>query len=99
MSTNPSEALSFEQSLARLEQIVRELEDSQLGLDAALGCYEQGVKLIKDCHSRLQTAEQRILLLTGVEDDQPVLQPFKHEATARNLAAPRIRRKSDNPPE
>jgi exodeoxyribonuclease VII small subunit len=98
MNESPSQELTFEQSLAQLDQIVRDLEDAQLGLEDALGRYEQGVRLIKECHARLQTAEQRILLVTGVEEGQPVLQPFKHEASApaRGAAASRIRRKPDD---
>src|SRR5437868_13987064 len=100
MTENPSEELTFEQSLTQLELIVRELEDGSLGLDEALARYELGVRLIKECHARLQQAEQRILLVTGVEEGQPVLQPFKHEATApaRPSPAPRLRRKNEEPP-
>src|SRR5881398_2916844 len=98
MPENPSDALSFEQSLAQLEQIVRDLEDAQLGLDDALARYEQGVRLIKECHAHLQQAEQRILLLTGIEEGTPVLQPFKHEATATAKPVPRLRRKPDESP-
>ena len=74
------------------------LEDGRLDLDDALSRYERGVGLIKDCHARLRQAEQRILLLTGVDDvGQPLLQPFQHEATAAVKAEParRIRRKPD----
>ena len=100
MTESPSEELTFEQSLIQLEQIVRDLEDAQLGLDDALGRYELGVRLIKECHARLQQAEQRILLLTGVDDGQPVLQPFKHEASApaRTPPAPRRRNGEDTIP-
>jgi exodeoxyribonuclease VII small subunit len=94
----PPDELSFEQALAQLEQIVRDLEDAPLGLDDSLARYEQGVRLIKECHARLQQAEQRILLLTGVEDGQPLLQPFRHEATAPARPAARPRRKNDEPP-
>jgi exodeoxyribonuclease VII small subunit len=74
---------TFEESLLELERMVRELEDGQLGLEDALARYEQGVGLIKSCCQQLQQAEQRILLLTGVgEEQKPILQPFKHEATA-----------------
>jgi len=74
---------TFEQSLIELERMVRELEDGRLGLDEALARYEQGVGLIKYCYSQLRQAEQRIQLLTGADDPgQPILQPFKHEATA-----------------
>ena len=96
--SSPFDELTFEQSLARLEQIVRSLEDAQLGLDEALAQYEQGVGLIKRCQGQLRQAEQRILLVTGVEDDQPVLQPFKHEATATKAPAARRKKAEDNGP-
>ncbi len=74
---------TFEESLLELERMVRELEDGRLGLEDALARYEQGVGLIKGCYQQLRQAEQRILLLTGVDEErQPILQPFKHEATA-----------------
>jgi exodeoxyribonuclease VII small subunit len=87
----------FEESLALLEGVVRDLEDGQLGLDEALARYEQGVALIKQCQAQLRQAEQRILLLTGMEGDgQPILQPFKHEATARLASSPSRRKRSDD---
>ena len=74
----------FEESLADLEQVVRDLEDGGLGLDDALARYEQGIGLLRACHSQLQGAEQKILQLTRVEPDgQPVLHPFRHEASVR----------------
>lgn len=89
MSELLPEGLTFEQSLLELERAVRELEDGRLGLDEALSRYEQGITLIKRCYGQLKQAEQRIVLLTGTDENgQPVLQPFKHEPTAR----PEIRR-------
>lgn len=74
---------TFEESLLELERMVKELEDGRLGLEDALARYEQGVGLIKACYQQLRQAEQRILLLTGIDEEaQPILQPFKHEATA-----------------
>src|SRR5947209_8487245 len=90
--------LSFEDALVALERTVRELEEGQLGLDDALARYEQGVGLIKSCYAQLRDAEQRILQLTGVDESgQPVLQPFRHEATApvRPEAVRRGRKKLD----
>ncbi|HEV3023949.1 MAG TPA: exodeoxyribonuclease VII small subunit, partial [Pirellulales bacterium] len=59
--------------------------------------YEQGVGLVRRCYAQLRTAEQKILVLSGTDEEQPILQPFKHEATG---AAPpeanrRIRKKTD----
>jgi exodeoxyribonuclease VII small subunit len=91
MNEAHGEPRTFEESLLELERMVRELEDGRLGLDEALARYEQGVGLIKACHQQLRQAEQRILLLTASEDaGQPILQPFKHEATA--LAKGDVRR-------
>jgi exodeoxyribonuclease VII small subunit len=89
--------LSFEESLIELERTVRELEDGRLGLEDALSSYERGVGLIKKCYNQLRQAEQRILLLTGTDEaGQPLLQPFKHEATApARGAASRLRKKPE----
>lgn len=82
MSDKLSDRLTFEQALMELERIVHELEDSQTGLEEALNRYERGVGLIKQCHSQLREAEQRILQLTSVDETgQPVLKPFEHAAT------------------
>ncbi len=78
----PSNDLAFEDALAQLEAIVRELEDGNAGLDDSLSNYERGIALIKQCHAQLRQAEQKILLLTESEEGEAVLQPFKHESTA-----------------
>ena len=84
MSELPDERADIEETLLGAGAAVAgELEDGRLGLEDALARYEQGVGLIKSCHRQLRQAEQRILPLTGVdEEQQPILQPFKHEATA-----------------
>jgi exodeoxyribonuclease VII small subunit len=100
MSDSPPENLNFEQSLTELDQIVRDLEDGQLGLEDALARYEAGVGLLKRCYAQLRQAEQRILQLTGVDaEGQPVTQPFEHTATAEaaKLEIKRRRKKGDEP--
>lgn len=56
----PETEQSFEKALARLEEIVRELESGTGNLEASLGCYEEGVKLARYCLERLSAAELRI---------------------------------------
>lgn len=100
MSDSPSEVLTFEQSLAKLDLIVRDLEDGQLGLEEALGRYEAGVGLLKHCYAQLRQAEQRILLLTGTDaDGRPLTEPFEHTATVdtANTDSKSRRRKDDEP--
>jgi exodeoxyribonuclease VII small subunit len=82
MSEASSECVKFEDALAELERIVRELEDGETSLEQSLTRYEQGVALLRNCYQQLQQAEQRILLLTGQgEDGAPILKPFAHSAT------------------
>jgi exodeoxyribonuclease VII small subunit len=88
---------SFEESLAELERMVRELEDGRLGLDESLARYEQGVRLIKRCTEQLREAEHRILMVTGMDENgRPILQPFQHEATAVTCAEPARRPRKIN---
>gem|GEM_PF-1358962 len=101
MTEPPDNPLTFEQALAELDQIVRDLEDGQLGLEDALARYEKGIGLLKGCHAQLRQAEQRILLLTGLDaDGQAVTQPFEHTATAESgKTETKKRRKKDEGPE
>ena len=74
---------TFEQSIADLEQIVRDLEDGQTGLEEALARYEAGVALLRRCYGQLKSAEQRIVLLAGLDNDgKPITRPFEHTASA-----------------
>jgi exodeoxyribonuclease VII small subunit len=83
MNESDNENVKFEDALAELERIVRELEDGQTGLEQSLARYEQGVVLLRNCYQQLQQAEQRILALTGQsEEGAPILKPFAHAATA-----------------
>ncbi len=82
MPEQPADSLTFEQALADLERIVRELEDGKTGLEEALARYEQGMALLRRCYSQLRQAEQRILELTGVDaNGNPVTKPFDHRAS------------------
>ena len=67
VKTRNAEGPSFEEVLARLEAIVHELEEGEIGLEEALGRYEEGVKLLRHCYDWLGRAERRIELLDGVD--------------------------------
>ncbi len=72
---------TFEQALAEIETMVRELEEGRLGLEEMLARYERGVKLLRHCHGQLQQAERRIELLTGVTaEGDPVVTPLDDTA-------------------
>jgi exodeoxyribonuclease VII small subunit len=53
-------AMSFEEALAELEQIVRRLEGGQVKLDDAILSYERGAQLKHHCERKLNEAQQRV---------------------------------------
>ncbi len=53
----------FEAARARLEEIVKELETGDLPLEQSLKLFEEGVKLSRICHTRLEDAERRVEIL------------------------------------
>jgi exodeoxyribonuclease VII small subunit len=59
-----SEKLTFEQSLTELESVVERLEQGDMQLEESLELFERGVSLIRDCRSRLTSAERKIEELT-----------------------------------
>lgn len=54
------ERLSFEDALARLEEIVEKLEAENISLEESVKLYEEGIKLSKSCTQTLEQAELRI---------------------------------------
>ena len=54
---------SFEESMARLEEIVRLLEGGSATLDQSLKLYEEGVALVRTCSMKLDDAQKKIKLL------------------------------------
>jgi exodeoxyribonuclease VII small subunit len=66
-----SENGDFETSLATLERIVRELERGEMPLEKSLELFEQGIRLSRECHERLNAAERRIEILLRGPDGRP----------------------------
>ncbi len=58
-----AEATTFEQALLQLEQIVQKLEKGELALEESLRLYEEGVRLSRLCHGKLEEAEGKIEML------------------------------------
>lgn len=67
----------FEESMARLEEIVSILERGESTLDESLALFEEGTKLVAACSKQLDQAEQKILKLTKGPDGEPVETPLK----------------------
>ncbi len=67
---------SFEATLEALEGIVARLESGTLGLDEALAAFEQGVRLARQCESRLDQAERRVEVLLRGPDGSVRAEPY-----------------------
>jgi exodeoxyribonuclease VII small subunit len=57
--------LTFEQALARLDDVVARMDGGDVGLEEAVRLFEQGQALLAVCRDRLALAQQRITELTA----------------------------------
>jgi exodeoxyribonuclease VII small subunit len=64
---------AFEQALQQLEQVVQKLEKGELPLEESLALYEDGIRLARLCHGKLEEAEGKIELLMKDARGEPVL--------------------------
>lgn len=71
--------VSFEQRIARLEEIVAALEKGDAQLADSLALFEEGTKLIAACSKQLDQAEQQVVKLMKGADGAPVELPFADE--------------------
>jgi len=97
MTEKENSAPTFEESLARLEEIVRQLESGELPLADGLDRYEEGVAHLRRCYQMIEHAERRIELLQRVEEDGTAqTEPFdeQQDATLSEKAEQRSKRRS-----
>lgn len=55
--------MSFEESLEKLEKIVKKLETGEVPLDEAITSFNEAMKLAKTCDEKLKNAEEAITKL------------------------------------
>ncbi len=81
-------AEKFEELLARLEEIVSDMETAELPLEKLLSSYEEGMRLVKACGDRLADAEQKVEILSkSLATELPRVAPASAPA-AETPAAP-----------
>ena len=56
------EEVNFEELMVKLEEITNKLEKEQLSLDESVKLFEEGMKISKECNSKLEDAEKRITI-------------------------------------
>ncbi|MBC7237297.1 MAG: exodeoxyribonuclease VII small subunit [Chloroflexi bacterium] len=70
MEREKLESLSFEDTYARLEQIIQRLEEGNLTLEESISLYEEGMQLAEQCDRHLNNAELKVTqLLSAVADE------------------------------
>lgn len=74
-----AEKKTFEENMLRLEAIVAQLEKGEAPLDESLKLFEEGTKLIGECRTALDKAEQQVVKLMKGADGEPVEMPFASE--------------------
>ena len=68
--------MNFEQSIARLEDIVHTMEQGEVPLADSLKLFEEGTKLVSSCAAFLDNAEQKVVKLVKSADGSPGEEPF-----------------------
>ncbi|MBW2621683.1 MAG: exodeoxyribonuclease VII small subunit [Deltaproteobacteria bacterium] len=72
MSEENGSNLTFEKGLARLEELVHELESDDLNLDKSLELFEEGIKLTRSLNRKLDEAEKKLEVLSKDNGGEPM---------------------------
>lgn len=73
------ESMNFEQSLTRLDEIVRLMERGDVPLEESLKLFEEGTRLVTSCSRILDDAELKVVQLTKGSDGEPLETEFTDE--------------------
>ena len=71
--------LTFEESMGRLEQIVRSLEQGNVPLEESLKLFQEGTQLVRSCSQLLDNAQLQIQKVLTAPDGSPVMEDFVDE--------------------
>ncbi len=70
---------TFEENMARLEELVGRLEKGDASLGESMTLFEEGTKLVSLCRKELDTAEQKVVKLSKGADGEPIESEFAAE--------------------
>lgn len=70
---------SFEQNMARLEQIVRAMERGDVALEESLKLFQEGTELVRSCSKLLDEAQLQVKKIMTAPDGSPVEEDFADE--------------------
>ena len=84
--------LSFEESMQRLEQIVRAMERGDVALEESLKLFQEGTALVQSCGKLLDEAELQVKKIATDASGNPVEEDFQYEDWTYSRAIPVIYR-------
>jgi len=70
---------NFEESMARLEQIVRAMERGDVALEESLNLFQEGTELVRSCQKLLEEAQLQVKKIMTAPDGSPVEEDFQDE--------------------
>lgn len=70
---------TFEESMARLEQIVRAMERGDVALEESLKLFQEGTELVRSCQKLLDDAQLQVKKIMTAPDGSPVEEDFQNE--------------------
>lgn len=70
---------TFEESMARLEQIVRAMERGDVALEESLKLFQEGTELVRSCQKLLDDAQLQVKKIMMAPDGSPVEEDFQDE--------------------
>ena len=70
---------TFEESMGRLEQIVRAMERGDVPLEESLKLFQEGTELVRTCTKLLDDAQLQIRKVMTAADGSPVMEEFADE--------------------
>lgn len=70
---------TFDESMARLEQIVRAMERGDVALEESLKLFQEGTELVRSCQKLLDDAQLQVKKIMTAPDGSPVEEDFQDE--------------------
>ena len=70
---------TFEESMTRLEQIVRAMERGDVALEESLKLFQEGTELVRSCQKLLDDAQLQVKKIMTAPDGSPVEEDFRDE--------------------
>jgi exodeoxyribonuclease VII small subunit len=67
---------TFEENMARLEQIVRAMERGDVALEESLKLFQEGTELVRSCQKLLDDAQMQVKMIMTAPDGSPVEEAF-----------------------